>query len=168
MTTRGKSPEVLAYAAGFIDGEGSIGISKAMPRPGWKTRNTTPVYEVTLTVVNTVEAPMAWLHAEFGGSLRLKKPAANRWRPQWCWVLGNRQAADFCRMVLPYFKVKHRQAQLCIDFMERKALTPKRYKMEVPAEELAAREAMRIEMFLLNDSRGARGRPQRLSEGVPV
>lgn len=169
MTTRGKTLEVLAYAAGFIDGEGSIGIARANPRKGWHSRGTTPRYEAHVTVVNTVREPMEWLYQEFGGHLRNKKPGKEGWKPQYCWVISNRRAVSVLRELLPYLKVKRSQADLLIAFMDGKTLTPKRYRLEVPPEEVAWREDMRQKMLALNSPRWNQNRshPQRLSESAP-
>lgn len=173
MATRGKQPdvsnyppEVWAYAAGFLDGEGHIGINKAMPRPGWRSRATTPRYDAAVVVVGTVKEPIAWLQDHFGGALRQRPAQKAGWKDQWVLAIGGKQAAEFCRGLLPYLKVKHRQATLLVEFEDTKTPTPKGHRRVTPADELVRREAYRNRMLEINNSY-IRLRPQRLSEGAP-
>lgn len=92
----------LAYAAGFIDGEGCFSVGK-----NWK---------IAVSCANTDRPIVEWLCANFGGSFcrngtRLKKPTHRR---IYAWQVVSRGADRFCKTIAPYLKVKTEQALLLI------------------------------------------------------
>jgi hypothetical protein len=173
METRWKDPVILAYAAGFLDGEGFIGISRSVPKPEWHNRARTTRYEPSVVIVNTSHSVLMWFHETFGGNLASrtsqKAGATGPRKDQWKWTVGNRMAADFLKAVAPYLKVKQRQAELVVAFVETKTPTVKKPRyLQVTPEELAWREDMFQQLVALNDSWYMRRRRlQRLSEGTP-
>lgn len=106
----------LAYAAGIIDGEGSIGI--------YKTGNPKQQFVAHVIVTNTNEWLLQWLKFHFGGSIFPN--AANRghpkWKDSWIWQLSPRQSVDFLKLVLPYLKIKKPQAELFLEFQARRVV----------------------------------------------
>jgi hypothetical protein len=162
MVTRGKSPEVLAYAAGVVDGEGHIGMYRNIPKASWKGRTKSPRYEYGVTVVNTVRPLLYWLHAEFGGSVCARPPQKEGWQPQWRWYLASLQAADFCRAILPYLRVKQEQATLLVAFVDTKTTQRGAPGRRSSDEELSWRDGIYLRLCALN-----RTYPQRLSERTP-
>lgn len=99
-----------AYFAGIIDGEGSIGFHSQ--GKGLRLR---AVVKVSMTCHKTILA----LREHFGGSLCTKKvPAGNR--PQWCWGVTSRKAHIVACAVRPYLITKAAQADVVIDFYERR------------------------------------------------
>jgi hypothetical protein len=99
------SPEILAYAAGVIDGDGCITCHYEKKRPGIITID---------MVVNMVEkAPIQWLHTTFGGRCyqrTLPKP----WRSVVIWELKGIPARNALLLLHPYLVLKQPQAQLAI------------------------------------------------------
>lgn len=95
-----------AYVAGFFDGEGCVGIYDHGAGP-W------------LLVVITQKDPstLSWLHEAYGGSLSAAGPA-------WSWRVYASRAAVFLSDMLPYLRTKHEQAQIAVDFQQRKNLRP--------------------------------------------
>jgi hypothetical protein len=162
MVTRGKSSEVLAYAAGIIDGEGHIGMYRNIPKAHWKGRGKSPRYEYGVTVNHTARPLIDWLHTQFGGSVSKKVVAHEHWLPQWRWYLSSLQAADFCRAILPYLRVKTMQAALMVEFVETKTSQRGAPGRRTTDAELAWRDDVYLRLCALN-----RTQPQRLSERTP-
>ena len=93
--------EDLAYAAGFIDGEGCLSVGKT-----WK---------IAISCSNTDKPTIKWLHKNFGGSYysskRKRKP---NHRTMHTWQIVSLNAYNFCKMIVPYLKIKTEQALLLI------------------------------------------------------
>jgi len=99
----------LAYAAGFFDGEGSIGI--------YRTNQT------QIQISNTCRAALEEFVKLFGGHVG-KVPAKHmeaknpKWRPAYYWRLYGRNASKALQEMLPYLKEKKPQAELFLTFVE--------------------------------------------------
>ena len=83
----GHKPQLLAYTAGIIDGEGCIFLSHI------RRKNGNIQYCIRVTVSDTNEWLIHWLHFNFGGHILLKKSAGkggDKCKPQWqSWQLSN-------------------------------------------------------------------------------
>ena len=110
-----KHTEVLAYAAGIVDGEGCISIGK-------KSMGTDKLPRLTmiLTVVNTNEWLIRWFKMQFGGNIRNQKPSNQRAKLKWVWRVESRKASEIIKLLLPYLQIKRPQAELAIKFQSRK------------------------------------------------
>lgn len=111
--------DILYYTAGFLDGEGCFSVGK-----NWK---------VKVSCANTNRPIIEWLKNNFGGSVckngtRLRRKNHRR---IYSWSLVSRQAADFCRMVVPYLKEKTEQALLLIAIQQTMGIRNGKY---VPLE----------------------------------
>lgn len=104
-------PIDLAYAAGIIDGEGSISISVAQPNYG---RNS-PYYYVLVKVGNTDLVLVNWLRKSFGGSIQTHEYNNSKWKTLYTWSLSTQQAARFLEDILPYLKLKWEQAEIALN-----------------------------------------------------
>lgn len=104
--------ESLAYAAGIIDGEGHVGITKRHP----KAMNN-PKYTVRLGVDMTDKSPLLFLqrlfsipNSKFGIGKRYRK----NHKPIFTLSLENEGAVVLCKAILPYLLVKEQQARIII------------------------------------------------------
>lgn len=88
-----------AYAAGFFDGEGYAAVES---RKGPKGRMT---YRGRITASQIDPAPLLWLQARFGGSVRPHSSVPNQ-RPVWRWEASAVFMDRFLRIVYPYLIVK--------------------------------------------------------------
>jgi hypothetical protein len=121
-----------AYAAGFFDGEGSMNIRN----PGSTIKN--PGYSLTLNVAQSCEAPLIWLSARWGGSVRpMKRP-----KPVWEWNLGSLSASKFLQDILPFLMVKQEQALVAIEFQSHKKNTGRRRDPESISRERESKEKL--------------------------
>lgn len=94
----------IAWAAGFIEGEGWIGIRKD-PLRSWAMG--------TLQVVNTNKALLEKLQALWGGPLYRADRQFSK-RKTWSWVVCNKAAERVLRDILPYLVGKRRQAEILL------------------------------------------------------
>jgi len=103
----------LAYLAGIIDGEGTIGIY----RKGGTTKR--PHYEGTVIVVQRDPTIPQWIQQRFGGSLihrvfRIRGGKRDRYT-YWRWYLIGKKIGPFLERCLPYLIIKREQAECAIE-----------------------------------------------------
>lgn len=133
--------EDLAYLAGFIDGEGCIGIHHRGKAKGRK-----PTVRVSIT--NTDKNILIWCKnfIGLGGTLKIhNKNGNNKWKTAYRLEYDCKKAEALLRMVVPYLKIKKEQALLAIEY--RKYTIPNgRYK----PEENYTRERLFLKVLELN------------------
>ncbi len=96
----------LAWAAGFIDGEGCIGIWKRKDRPS---------YRFHIQVENTDFRPLNKLCSMFGGSVWTSK-RVKKFKTLYGWKIEGQKAAQVLNLVFPYLIVKKEQAEVAIEY----------------------------------------------------
>ncbi len=116
----------LAYAAGIIDGEGSVCIIQLMPNG--RDRKS-PYIQAFVTVAMTDDRIPKWLAETFGGkattSLAPSQRKAGR-KPVTTWRLTSDRAGEFCSLIRPYMRLKHRQADLLCELLSDQRISFKR------------------------------------------
>ncbi len=169
METRGKSVEVLAYAAGVVDSDGCIGITKRAPQA--VNRRVSPAYQGYITVTNTSLELLNWFEDEFGGSRKNRTQVLATHKRCYNWAVTNTAAAAMAELLIPYLKVKGAQAKLIIELHDvhqrylgrrgqpRNMVNGHLTGFVMPAAEVARREALYQQAKTNQDDR----RPQRLS-----
>ena len=176
MATRGKQTSTKtdrAYAAGVLDADGSICISKAKPATLLKAvesdktrRFMNPRYVVYVNVVNTSEVLMHWLCERFGGRFAPRKMQhPDRQRQTFDWRLQNNGCEPFLRLVAPYLQIKKERAYTALRFWDEAISYPKGRGARLPQSEVDRREALYCEMKGLNQVGVVQ--PQRLSPEAP-
>ena len=127
---------LLAYAAGMTDADGCIGIQK--------TRTTIEKFSPRIDVSQNDKghAMLLELRDAFGGSVSLQRAGSETQRPQYQWTIYGQNAGLLLEELLPYLRVKKKQAKVALSFWEklheaRRAPTPT-WSMEM---QQAAREA---------------------------
>lgn len=101
----------LAWAAGFIDGEGSIHIRKDN---GYKN----PKYSLILTVTNTNQESIEKIKSlfdEYGTTPEIKMRDGNT-KPVYRFMSSGNKALHILKQIQPYVIVKREQVKLGIDF----------------------------------------------------
>lgn len=142
-----KYPEILAYTAGIIDGEGSVVIIKTKA-PDYKLGCN---YQLRLSVGNTQEWLCQWLKMQFGGSVSSFQPRNPNWNIGYTWSLRANQVIPFLKSILPYLQLKSRQAQLAMQFQE---INPLKKNGNISKEESQRlRKSLYEEMRKLNIKR---------------
>jgi hypothetical protein len=137
----------LAYAAGIVDGEGTIGITEIGARPKKGRKN--PQHRIYVAVAMTDAAIPLLMSEMFGGSVNTYHYHPERNRPQTRWSLSGKRAVLCLEALLPYLRLKNAQAELAINFQE-KYLKRKRNSV---LDELEERRRSVQEMQQLNARR---------------
>lgn len=135
----------IAYAAGFIDGDGCIRL-KMKP---------CGTYDVRVQVTSTDWPIIVWLQLRWGGGQYRKVGSCRsdnpRWKPMHAWHIVGQPAVDFLVAILPYLILKKPQATLAIEAWEQRKPTPRSLRhLGVPLEIRTQREARVKEMTALN------------------
>jgi len=136
----------LAYIAGIVDGEGYIIIHRYHSHRARKLRG----FTIRVGVNNTNEWLIVYLQLNFGGTKYVTQHDP-KWKPVWNWHIEANKAYEFLKLVLPYLHLKKPQAELAIEFQERKKAQP-HYGQYCPKPdaEYALEEAQAILSHQLN------------------
>lgn len=86
----------LAYLAGLVDGEGSVGFFSE--RAGKKV--------FTIEIKMTSEPLIDWIVSNFGGTKAFRKSKVASWQDQWRWKIRGVAAAQLYIALNPYLKLK--------------------------------------------------------------
>ena len=130
----------LAYLAGIIDGEGSIGI--------YARAKGSSNYFLKLMIANTSEPLIKWIRTRFGGATVFTRYDNPAHRPTWNITIYQQHVADVLRACRPYMVAKADQADLAIDFAEN--FRTSRGRWVVPVEEVERRKSYSERMMALN------------------
>jgi len=152
------NPTTLAYFAGLADGEGCFGIRKAT----WHMRHglaRTPAYHEDIRIKMKDVIALRLLKTGFDGMLRRERKTA-----YWVWEVRDRRAANFAGRIMPFLKIKKRQARLLLKLRKSKDSWRKQggYRghhggsMPVPTSVLKYREKLFREVKRLNSGRRQR------------
>ena len=137
----------LAWAAGFLDGEGSVRIRRL---PGAMAGRPT-FYGLSLSASQVEREPLDKLRGLFGGSIHLQQPSPRQSAnasPYYNWMVTGRTAAAAIRVLLPYFTVKRERAVLGLEFQSH--IRTRTGRISIRPEELALREMYFEKMRILN------------------
>lgn len=139
-------PSHLAYAAGIVDGEGSIGI-RYLHKVGVKEKK---YHGLNVRVTSTAPELINWLKEHFGGSvtIRTRSNALNQ-AAYSNWYLLSRHADAFLKAIRPYMIVKGPQADLATELQS----TMQNGAVRLTPELIARREEIRHEIMRLNRQR---------------
>lgn len=154
MPTRAKRATKLAWAAGFIDGEGCITANYAKHK-----HDKRGYVNLILDVAQIRRKPLDELVALFGGRVRSGKVSTGIC---YFWRLYGTNAAAVLKQIHPYLVLKTRQAELALE-LQSLTRVKKGYQPHDPVP-YARRMAIRLELKALNR------RPshaERLSESAP-
>ncbi len=136
----------LAYIAGLFDGEGCVSFSTSKYKP-----RGTVSHQILVTLGNTEEYPIQWLHLCYGGSIYVRKPPKQfpRAKTLYVWRLLCQEACNFLKDIEPYLIIKKPQATIAIKYGE--SLRVGGYKGHPKTEgERAVDEAYKIMISNLN------------------
>ena len=138
----------LAYLAGAIDSDGTIGIKRSTYAMRVLGTARAPFYSerVALRQVSAIVPEM--LKARFGGSLYITKSSAKNGRPLYSWAATDLRALECLKALLPYLQIKRPQAVNCLEL--RKVKT----------------KSIRAKVARGRGHRGAAPRPQALTDSM--
>lgn len=100
----------LAWAAGVIDGEGSINITKRSGRAGY--------YLMVQVGQSGAACPLMLKRLEeiFGGSISGGKERIDTRKPTWKWCIAHTAADSMLKRIRPYVVQKRDQVDLALQF----------------------------------------------------
>ena len=137
----------LAWAAGFMDGDGFITIQNRKSEVNGKT------YSGTYLRVGACQAKqnvLLELQSLFGGTIRPKNSGPNREgynrKPQWIWTLSTQQASEALVQLLPFLIHKREVALLAIEFQK----TMSTNKKELSDSVVEARKKLQADVAHIN------------------
>lgn len=97
------------YAAGTIDSDGYIGITRTRRKRGYTA------YIARVQVHQVDRQAVDLLSEMFGGKVLFRHaPSHLNRRPTWSWSRGGKSAVQVCDALLPYFRIKQAQALIVI------------------------------------------------------
>ena len=99
--------EELAYIAGIVDGEGSIGIQSRSPKYS-------RAFAIRLSIIMTTSQPGRLCHEVFGGNFCAENRVTVTGKPIYRWVIYCTKAAVVLQQLIPYLRVKKAVAEDCI------------------------------------------------------
>lgn len=106
------------YAAGIVDGEGSICIRRKKILGNGPKAGQIQNYYMSVTVTQKDGKLIDWLLGNFSGSTYLHWKGTNTgWSHEW--ILNHNKAKDFLKRIFPFLVYKKNQAELAIRFQER-------------------------------------------------
>lgn len=103
--------ERLAYLAGAIDSDGTIGVKKSTYAVRVTKDSAQATYSERLALRQVGREIPDLLLAAFGGSVYVTKPSVPRGRPLWSWAITDKKAAGALEALLPFLRVKKAQAR---------------------------------------------------------
>lgn len=136
--------EELAYWAGFLDGEGWIGVGRSFVKD---PAHASPCYRIVVGVVNTNKEIMKRFITKFGGYMYLRERLPQH-SPTWDSHITGDTAYNLLKMLMPYFIVKRKQAEVAIEYYEKTHPAPRGRRLT--KDELELRESYYQKMKKLN------------------
>jgi hypothetical protein len=135
-----------AYLAGILDGEGSICISKTTPKGLAKS----PWFAGSISVGMTSKQVVKTFKDKFGGSFSTSKPNGLGDKRIYRWMVISQNARLVAKTLLPFLKIKKRQASLLIKFINFMDKNGRHGSRPNTLTETALRESFRKRMQKLN------------------
>lgn len=130
---------ILSYYAGFVDGEGYIGIKKYDRH---KKKGYSPTYSERVSVGGNSELIIRSFNDIVVGNICKHKPSKLSKHPFYTWEVTDAKARQFLNLIYPYLKVKKTEAALVLALSKNKDKNNKRKR--VPDEDIKLRENLYI------------------------
>jgi hypothetical protein len=121
---------IYAYAAGIIDGEGTVGLSRSKPN-----ENRSP----NVTVPNCTKGLIDFMHNVFGGTVSTKRTYKPDQSPSWVWSIRGDAALRFLSKALRFMQHPEKVRRASMLTTEYKGLTPRNGKYTLD-QKIAKRE----------------------------
>ena len=115
----------LAYLAGAIDSDGTIGIKRSTYAMRVRGDAGAPVFSERIALRQVTPVVPEMLKAHFGGSLYITKSSTAGGTPLHSWVATDLRAVECLRALLPYLQIKRDQAINCLELRKVKTKSKK-------------------------------------------
>jgi hypothetical protein len=112
MKLKKLSTEELSYLAGFIDGDGSIN-AQIVQRADYKLK-----FQIRVSITLFQDTKQHWFLLQMnkmigGGTLRKRNDGISEYA-----LVGKQSVSEMLQVLLPYLKLKRRQAELVLEICE--------------------------------------------------
>src|SRR6185295_17407740 len=104
--------EILAYCAGFFDGEGTVTITTEKTKVKTGRRN----HRVQINASQKEIRPLLLFKSTFGGSVRLITKRGIRSCYTW-WICGREKQLLFLETIIPFLLIKRTEAKIAKQFL---------------------------------------------------
>ena len=154
----------VEYLAGFVDGEGYLGLARI------RRRHRTPEYCLRLSIYNTDRMILEAIQRTNGGTMSAVGQRKTAWKPSYALIWTNAAAARVLRTIKPFLLVKSRQCEALLAFDQR-IRAGRRFRdqagrlLPLSHQEVRSRQVFYIRVKCMN-RRGPEGR-RNLSNGAP-
>lgn len=106
--------EIIAYCAGVIDSDGTIGIKRNSYAMRIVKDCSQASYSARICVRQVQTDALEVLQGAFEGSIRPAKTYAKRGKLMWQWEIRDILAERALRQLIPHLRIKRAQAENCI------------------------------------------------------
>lgn len=138
------SPEIIAYLAGFFDGEGCIHLTERRSYWLYKGKKTPYIgFFASVKVTQNVRRPLELFQEVFGGNIRIKRhpgSGGGNW-VHYEWECSRGMMVKMLESLQPFLIVKKREAECAIRFV-----ASLQRGVRITEEKRAMRRAMIIEV----------------------
>ena len=113
----------IAYIAGLFDGEGCVTCKQKKTKRNDRGGKVYNQWYIRCEISMTDKAVIEWLQETlgFGWSAEKKYNNKPKYKKQWRWCCGYRDALTFAKLVWPYTQVKLHKIEQIIDHYEPRA-----------------------------------------------
>lgn len=109
-----------AYLAGCLDCDGWFTIKRSTYAMRVRGDASQAVYSERIGLKQVTADVPTLLHEHFGGYLRTEKPSTKNGQPLWAWSVSDLKAIACAEMLMPYLRVKARQAAILLELRQLK------------------------------------------------
>ena len=109
---------LAAYLAGCIDSDGCLSIKKSTYGRRKGKGHWNPTYNETAHLKQVTPQVPQLLQQIAGGSFRESKPNNQNSKPLFCFEASHRSAVRLCIAILPFLRIKRRQAECILELAE--------------------------------------------------
>lgn len=110
------SLEAIVYTASALDTEGCIRIGRDNVN-----RRHFPSYRGIVFIGQTNHTWLEWFKQVWGGRVEPQRRKRKSHAQSWVWVVSGKELVHLLQCTLPYFKLKHAQAELVLELSIRVA-----------------------------------------------
>lgn len=100
----------LAYIAGVIDSDGTIGIKRSTYSLRVRKDSAVPTYSERVHIRQVTRQAIDVIRKRFGGNIGTEDPYAKRGKPLFRWGVTDKKAVTFITAIRPYLRIKVAQA----------------------------------------------------------
>ncbi len=117
-------PIILAYLAGVMDSDGYFGIKRDTYHLRVRKDARVPLFHERLGIKQVSSEAILLLKNCFGGSISHPKPSSDNGKPLYGWAALDKKGAEATEALLPYLRIKRRQAECVLKLRALKILGP--------------------------------------------